>query len=41
MRFASLALDFWIWLLADSEVRDSKYWKLILVKNGKAVGDTI
>lgn len=27
--------------LADSEVKDAKYWKLILVENGKSVGDTI
>ncbi len=27
--------------LADSEVKDPKYYKLILVENGKAVGDTI
>jgi len=27
--------------LADSEVKDAKYWKLILVENGKAIGDTI
>jgi len=27
--------------LADSEAKDSKYYKLILVKNGKAIGDTI
>lgn len=27
--------------LADSEVKDSKYWKLIFVANGKSVGDTI
>jgi hypothetical protein len=27
--------------LADSEVKNSKYWKLILVENGKGVGDTI
>ena len=27
--------------LADSEVKNSKYWKLILVKTGKGFGDTI
>lgn len=27
--------------LADSEAKDPKYYKLILVKNGKAIGDTI
>jgi hypothetical protein len=27
--------------LADSDVKDAKYWKLILVENGKSVGDTI
>jgi hypothetical protein len=27
--------------LPDSEVKDSKYWKLILVKNEKRAGDTI
>lgn len=27
--------------LADSEVKDPKYYKLILVEDGKAVGDTI
>jgi len=27
--------------LAESDVKDSRYWKLILVENGKAVGDTI
>lgn len=27
--------------LADSEIKDAKYWKLILVANGQGVGDTI
>jgi hypothetical protein len=27
--------------LADSEIKDPKYYKLILVEDGKAVGDTI
>jgi hypothetical protein len=28
-------------LLTDSEIKDPKYYKLILVEDGKAVGDTI